>query len=68
MFEKISVKGKDQHPIYQWLCNKELNDQKTVSVKWNFQKFLIDEEGNWVDYLLPTTSPKSDKVIKWLQN
>ncbi len=68
MFEKISVKGKDQHPLYQWLCNKDLNNQKTVSVKWNFQKFLIDEEGNWIDYLLPTTSPKSEKIIKWLQN
>ncbi len=68
MFEKISVKGKNQHPLYQWLCKEELNNQKTVSVKWNFQKFLIDEEGNWIDYLLPTTSPKSEKIIKWLQN
>lgn len=68
MFEKISVKGKNQHPLYQWLCNKELNGEKSVSVKWNFQKFLIDEEGNWVDYLLPTTSPQSEKIIKWLQN
>lgn len=68
MFEKISVKGKDQHPLYQWLCNKELNGEKSVSVKWNFQKFLIDEEGSWVDYLLPTTSPQSEKIIKWLQN
>ena len=42
--------------------------RKQFLLKWNFQKFLIDEEGNWVDYLLPTTSPKSDKIIKWLQN
>lgn len=68
IFEKISVKGDDQHPIYQWLTRKELNSKKSVSVKWNFQKFLIDEEGNWVDYLLPTTSPKSEKLTQWLQN
>ena len=67
MFEKISVKGKDQHPFYQWLTNKELNGSLSVSVKWNFQKFLIDENGNLIDYLLPTTSPKSKKVIQWLQ-
>ena len=67
MFEKISVKGKDQHPFYQWLTNKELNGSMSVSVKWNFQKFLIDENGNLIDYLLPTTSPKSKKVIQWLQ-
>lgn len=67
MFEKISVKGKDQHSFYQWLTNKELNGSLSVSVKWNFQKFLIDENGNLIDYLLPTTSPKSKKVIQWLQ-
>lgn len=67
VFEKISVKGHDQHPFYQWLTNKELNGSLSVSVKWNFQKFLIDENGNLIDYLLPTTSPKSKKVIQWLQ-
>lgn len=68
VFEKISVKsGDDQHPIYEWLCNKALNNKKNISVKWNFQKFLIDEEGNWIDYLLPTTSPKSKKIISWLR-
>jgi glutathione peroxidase len=68
LMEKISVKGDDQHPVYQWLTNKEQNGMKSVSVKWNFQKFLIDEEGRWVDYLLPTTSPQSKKVIEWLSN
>ena len=67
MFEKISVKGQDQHPFYKWLTKKELNGSLSVSVKWNFQKFLIDENGNLIDYLLPTTSPKSKKVIQWLQ-
>lgn len=68
LFEKISVKGEKQHPLYEWLTRKELNGEKSVSVKWNFQKFLIDEEGRWIDYLLPTTSPKSEKVIRWIEN
>tara|TARA_B100000401_G_C52812370_1_gene724560 strand:+ start:337 stop:900 length:564 start_codon:yes stop_codon:yes gene_type:complete len=68
VFEKISVKGENQHPLYQWLCNKSLNGKQSVSVKWNFQKFLIDEDGQWTNYLLPTTSPKSKKVISWLSN
>lgn len=68
VFEKIVVKGEGQHPLYEWLTQKKLNGKKTVSVKWNFQKFLIDEEGHWVDYLLPTTSPQSEKVVRWIQN
>lgn len=68
VFEKITVKGAEQHPLYEWLTQKKLNGAKTVSVKWNFQKFLIDEEGRWVDYLLPTTSPQSEKVIRWIEN
>ena len=68
IFEKISVRGKDKHPIYQWLTEKDKNGKKNVSVMWNFQKFIIDENGNWIDYFLPTTSPKSKKIIKWIDN
>ena len=45
MTEKTQVKGKEIHPLYSWLTNKELNGVKNTSVKWNFQKYLIDEEG-----------------------
>lgn len=68
IFEKISVRGKDKHPIYQWLTEKDKNGKKNISVMWNFQKFIIDENGNWIDYFLPTTSPKSKKIIKWIDN
>ena len=61
IFEKVSVKGKSKHSIYQWLTEKNKNGKKNVSVLWNFQKFIIDENGQWVDYFLPTTSPKSKK-------
>jgi len=68
IFERISVKGKHKHPLYQWLTEKSKNGRKNVPVLWNFQKFIIDEEGNWVDYFLPTTSPKSKKIIEWINN
>lgn len=66
MMEKISVKGEDIHPIYKWLTHKEENGVLNTSVKWNFQKFLIDEKGQVVDYLYPTTSPTGNKITKWL--
>ena len=41
--EKIDVKGKKQHPLYNWLTNKELNGRKSSNVKWNFQKYLVNK-------------------------
>ena len=66
MMGKISVKGKDIHPLYQWLTNKSENGKMNASVSWNFQKFLIDEEGKLVDSLAPTTKPDSKEVLGWL--
>ena len=68
IFEKVSVKGKYKHSIYQWLTEKNKNGKKNVSVLWNFQKFIIDENGQLVDYFLPTTSPKSKKIVKWINS
>ncbi|MEZ4721496.1 MAG: glutathione peroxidase [Flavobacteriales bacterium] len=45
MFEKISVKGKEMHPLYQFLTQEKLNGVKDSEVKWNFQKYLIDKHG-----------------------
>lgn len=67
MMEKISVKGDDIHPIYKWLTSEEENGAVSTSVKWNFQKFMIDEDGNVVDYAYPTTSPTGNKIEKWLK-
>lgn len=64
MTEKINVKGDEQHELYSWLTNKELNGVKTSSVKWNFQKYMIDKNGNFIDYFYSTTNPLSDKIIK----
>ncbi|WP_298556357.1 glutathione peroxidase [uncultured Algibacter sp.] len=65
--EKIDVKGKNQHPIYTWLTQEINNEKKDSSVKWNFQKYLINPTGKLVDYYLSTTNPLSSKIIKHLK-
>jgi len=67
MMEKLSVKGDDMHPIYQWLTRKSENGVKDSEVKWNFQKYLIDEEGKLVEVILPREKPDSDRVIRWIE-
>ncbi|MBW6497942.1 MAG: glutathione peroxidase [Bacteroidales bacterium] len=66
MMSKISVKGNDMHPLYQWLTKKSLNGKFDAEVTWNFQKFLIDEQGHLVDVLSPREKPYSEKVVEWL--
>ena len=66
MTEKIDVKGKNQHPIYQWLTRKELNGVKNSSVKWNFQKYLVGKNGNYIDFFYSITKPLSKKITKYL--
>lgn len=68
MMGKISVKGKDQHPLYTWLTDKDLNGVESSKVRWNFQKYLIDEEGNLVKSLSPRTDPMDEEIIAWLSN
>lgn len=63
MFEKISVKGKDIHPLYQFLTSKKLNDHIDAPVTWNFQKFLINKKGEVVASFSPRTSVFNSEVI-----
>ena len=65
--EKIDVKGSKQHPLYKWLTSKDLNGKKSSSVKWNFQKYLIDDKGHLIDYYFSITKPMSPKITKHLQ-
>lgn len=62
--EKVNVKGAAQHPLYQWLTSKDLNGKKNSSVKWNFQKYLVNPEGKLIDYYLSITKPLSNKITK----
>ncbi len=63
MMSKISVKGAGMAPIYKWLTEKSMNGIKDEPVTWNFQKFLIDEKGNWVGSVASRTSPSKSKEI-----
>ena len=63
---KIDVKGNKQHPIYKWLTSKDFNGKKNSSVKWNFQKYLVDENGILIDYFFSITKPMSSAITKHL--
>ena len=67
MTEKITVRGSNQHQLYKWLTSKEFNGRKSSSVKWNFQKYLVDEEGNLIDYWYSLTSPMSSKITNYIK-
>ena len=67
MTEKIDVKGKMKHPIYNWLTNKNVNGKSSSSVKWNFQKYIVDGKGNFVNYFYSTTKPMSPKITSILK-
>jgi glutathione peroxidase len=60
LFSKISVKGDDQHPLYQYLTK---NTSVPGEVKWNFQKYLVDREGNITECIIPKIKPTDQKVI-----
>ncbi len=67
MMSKISVKGDDIHPLYAWLTEKSKNGVEDSKVKWNFQKYLIDENGNLVMHFSPRTSPMDGEIIAWIE-
>jgi len=66
MMSKISVKGDNIHPIYKWLTTKEENGVMDSKVTWNFQKYMIDEDGNLIDFVEPKKSPNNEKIINWI--
>lgn len=66
IMEKISVRGDDIHPIYKWLTKKDQNGYIDSQVKWNFQKYLIDEKGKLVDVAYSKEKPDSDRILAWL--
>ena len=62
MAAKISVKGDDQNAIYKWLCNKSENGVLDAEVKWNFNKFLLDENGKLLNYFPSKVEPMSEEI------
>ncbi|HRE11956.1 MAG TPA: glutathione peroxidase [Ignavibacteria bacterium] len=67
MFEKISVAGDDMAPIYKWLTSKDLNGWNDQQPKWNFNKYLLDEEGNLVKYYSSAVKPMSDEIVSMVK-
>lgn len=65
--EKIDVKGSNQHPVYQWLTKKENNGIDNFTVGWNFNKFLIDENGNLVRHFGSKTKPMDTELTSLIE-
>lgn len=64
---KISIKGESQHPIYQWLTEKQKNGVKDATVRWNFHKFLLDENGVLIDDFGSMKNPMSNDITDYLK-
>lgn len=67
MMDKISVQGKGQAPIYQFLTQKSLNGFSDNKVQWNFQKYLIDENGKLVNVISPRVLPNDASIVNWIK-
>src|SRR5680860_364505 len=66
MMSKISVKGDDMAPLYQWLTQKSKNGVSDSKVGWNFQKYLIDENGNLVEMVESKVKPDEERIVSWI--
>ena len=66
MMAKISVKGDDMNEVYRWLTEKQQNGVMDSKVTWNFQKYLIDENGKLVATYPPKTKPDDEEIISWI--
>lgn len=64
VFSKISVKGKDMAPLYQWLTQKDKNGWNEDQPNWNFCKYLIDEQGHLVAFYASAVEPMSSEIIE----
>ncbi len=66
MMSKITVKGKEMHPLYKFLTVKSQNGLEDSEVEWNFQKYLINENGELEKVISPRTNPMDDEIVKWI--
>jgi glutathione peroxidase len=67
MAEKVSVKGEDIHPLFKWLTTKDQNGVMDAEIKWNFTKFLLDENGKLINVFPSNVTPLSEEITKYLQ-
>jgi glutathione peroxidase len=64
---KIDVKGDHIAPVYKWLCNKTENGVLDATVTWNFNKFLLDENGKLLAYFPSKIKPADDAITQYLK-
>ena len=67
MFAKISVKGKDQHPLYSFLTEKETNPEFVGDITWNFNKFLVSRQGKIVARFGTRVKPEDPELVKAIE-
>lgn len=63
LFEKISVKGVDKHPLYRWLSDKNLNGWNNTEPSWNFCKYFINEKGELVKFFPSSVKPMDAEIL-----
>lgn len=68
MFEKVVVKGKEKHPLYEWLSSKEQNGWNDQEPTWNFCKYLVDEEGHLLKFYASSVNPFDDDLLQAILN
>jgi glutathione peroxidase len=66
MMSKISVKGNDMNEVYQFLTKKIKNGLKDSNVEWNFQKYLLNENGELEQVYLSAVEPIDAKIVNWI--
>ncbi|MHA7128437.1 glutathione peroxidase [Algoriphagus namhaensis] len=67
VFEKVSVKGFDKHPIYRWLSDPEMNGWNSEEPSWNFCKYLLDEKGELLKFYPSSVSPLDEDILKMIE-
>lgn len=67
MLDKSSTKGPEKGAVFKWLTEKKENGRKSSRIWWNFQKYLVNEKGELVDYYFSFTQPDAPKIIKQLE-
>ncbi|MBB6239295.1 glutathione peroxidase [Pedobacter sp. AK013] len=67
VFDKIMVRGEHAHPLYQFLSDKKQNSKLSSKPRWNFHKYIVNRNGEVVDFFMPFTKPLSSKIKKKIQ-
>lgn len=68
MFQKVSVKGVDKHPLYRWLSDKDLNGWNNEEPTWNFCKYYIDENGELKKFFQSSVKPMDEEIISVIES